>query len=387
MKKSRFIYTRTSIFIATILVGVILSGCGPSPEEQTSTAVALTATATTSTPTVTPTLTPTPTSTLEPTPDYIPAPRWMLLGQPGPNVEILGERWEYYGDVWREFSACIQYQQNDYTRHFEECFVVINEDDPTFTFDQVLSPFLENDYVKLIPKSTFGEVGQISLVGQIKDDGTARFLELLGTQKYIYLVEMGVTVLEDAPLQAIYEDLAADVMDYLLKDILQKSRVVLPTPTPLSNFQQNLFDFLGGLLVTEQEAGEGWEAIGDSISDTHVQLCRSFELRVNEDVLWVAFRNCIYDPPVGFEIGDLADSYSADDVLLESSHSYTGDFVLYGYYVGHTYYDAWLFQDSLLYQVTLDSRTPMGNSIENLFTQSVDDFLHNILMINLEKSG
>jgi len=60
------------IGLAIILIGVLLSGCGPSPEEQTATAVALTAAAATSTPTITPTFTPTPTSTPTPTPTPIP---------------------------------------------------------------------------------------------------------------------------------------------------------------------------------------------------------------------------------------------------------------------------------------------------------------------------
>ncbi len=61
-----------------MLIGVLLSGCGPSPEEQTATAVALTAAAATSTPTITatftitPTFTPTPTSTVTPTPTPLP---------------------------------------------------------------------------------------------------------------------------------------------------------------------------------------------------------------------------------------------------------------------------------------------------------------------------
>ena len=63
MKKSHFIYTRTVIFLAIILIGMILSGCGPSPEEQAATAAVLTAAAATSTPTTqpTPTITPSPT--------------------------------------------------------------------------------------------------------------------------------------------------------------------------------------------------------------------------------------------------------------------------------------------------------------------------------------
>lgn len=65
--------SKENIFgLAIILIGLLLSGCGPSPEEQTATAVALTAAAATDTPTPTLTPSPTPTSTPTPTPTPIP---------------------------------------------------------------------------------------------------------------------------------------------------------------------------------------------------------------------------------------------------------------------------------------------------------------------------
>ena len=62
-------YLRTGVF-ASILLCLLLVGCGPSADEQAATSVALTATAATDTPT--PTLTPTPTDT--PTPTATPVP-------------------------------------------------------------------------------------------------------------------------------------------------------------------------------------------------------------------------------------------------------------------------------------------------------------------------
>jgi len=52
---------------ALLILGALMSGCGPSPDEQTATAVALTAAAATSTPTITPTSTPRPAPTRTPT--------------------------------------------------------------------------------------------------------------------------------------------------------------------------------------------------------------------------------------------------------------------------------------------------------------------------------
>jgi len=51
------------IGLVVILIGMFITGCGPSPEEQAATAAAQTAAAATSTPTITPSPTPTPTPT------------------------------------------------------------------------------------------------------------------------------------------------------------------------------------------------------------------------------------------------------------------------------------------------------------------------------------
>ena len=60
-----------------LLIGLLSSGCGPSPEEQASTAAALTAAAATSTPS--PTSTPAPTFTPTPTPTPTPVPYALSL--------------------------------------------------------------------------------------------------------------------------------------------------------------------------------------------------------------------------------------------------------------------------------------------------------------------
>jgi hypothetical protein len=212
-------------------------------------------------------------------------------------------------------------------------------------------------------------------------------MELIATDEYLYLVEMVIEVDETVPLQAFYENQAADIIDYVLENTMQKSRAIPgPTPTPLSSNQQEVNDYLGRLLIEDLEAGEGWEAIYDNVSEGYVQICRIFELRVNADVYWVGFTNCIFDPPEGFEIEDVAGFYSDDSIILESAHSYEGDFVIYGFSTGHIYYEAWLYQDDLLYLVSLESRSLVGTTVESGFGENVDDFLYNMLMVNVEKN-
>ena len=92
MKKSHFIYTRISIFIAVILLGVILSGCGPSQTELDATATQVAASAletqtaaapsSTPSPTITPTAIPTATPTPTPEPDASAMLDWKELDLP-----------------------------------------------------------------------------------------------------------------------------------------------------------------------------------------------------------------------------------------------------------------------------------------------------------------
>lgn len=375
-----------------ILISASLSSaCGPSQAEldtaNTQAAAAQTANAPTltNTPPPTPTLTPQPTPTATET--YIPAPRWMLLAQPYFNIEILGETWEYYHDSWNASYACIRYQQDDYTRFFEQCFAIIDENTPTLTYEGILDPMLANGFEEIVPQTIFPNNDRISLSGMKKEENRVDFFEIIETQPYIFLVEMSVTVEEVNSLQEVYEEHAAEVMNYALLDSMQKSRAVpKPTSTPLSPDQQSVYDVFEDLLVTEQEAGEGWEALEDTVSKTNAQVCRDFELRVSVDVLWVAFYNCIFDLHPDFIIENVANLYQADIVVLESSHNYDGEFVIYGSSSGHFYFDAWLLQDGLLYLVGLESRVLAGGTIEDYFDDDVDDFLHKVLMINLDKS-
>jgi len=98
MKKSHFIYTRISIFIAAILLGVILSGCGPSQTELDATATQVAASvletqtaaapSSTPSPTITPTAIPTATPTPTPEPDASAMLAWEELDLP-PSFEAI----------------------------------------------------------------------------------------------------------------------------------------------------------------------------------------------------------------------------------------------------------------------------------------------------------
>lgn len=311
----------------------------------------------------------------------------MILGQPGSDVEILGERWNYTNDRWGETYGCIDYvREKGPNLFFEQCFAMV---DDALTFDAVLDPFLENDFGSLIPNNTFGDIGQISLVGKNLDGDpkTIEFFELIGTEKYILLVEMYVETDSDAPLQAIYESQAADIIDYVLQNSLHKSRILpKPTPTPLSPNQEVFYDSLAAKLITESEANtyHAWEDLGDKVSTKREQVCRNFQDRTNADVLWVAFGNCVVSvKDLPFE--DIAYIYSSpQDVIIESHHEYDDKFVLYAWQDGHTFFDAYLLDGEFLYVVMLESRTLAGQSVEDVMSEDIDDFFYNVLMINVQ---
>ncbi len=367
------------ISILVLIIGLIISGCGPGRLPG---------------PTLTPVPTVTPTSTATPIPpqtltpalsSYDPVPRWMILAQPGYSVEILGENWNYTSDRWGTTYGCIDYTRaNGPSISFEQCFAMV---DDTLTFEGLLAPFLGNDFASLVPNNTFGDIGQISLLGKRLDDPTiVEFFELIGTEKYILLVEIYVETDNDAPLQTIYENLAADIINYVLQDSLQKSRILpRPTPTPLPPNQESFYNSVVAKLITESQANMyhawetyAWEALGDDASTKRERVCRMFEDRTNEDILWVGFVNCVHSiKDMAFE--DIAYYYQYD-VLLESRHEYDNKFVLYGWQDGHTFFDAYLLDGEYLYLVSLELRT-VG---QPFFSEDIDDFLYNVLMINVQ---
>ncbi len=348
----------------------------------------------TSTPSPIPTATDTPTSTSSPIPptaseeENVVAPRWMILGQPGSSVEIFGETWNYSGDNWGEEFACINYtREGSDNMFFEQCFAVSQENQ---NFESVLEPFLTDGFERLEPKTRFEGIEQISLVGKPEAKNKKHFFEILQSKGYILLVEMNFVTEDNAPLQIIYEKSAADIIDYALRDSLQKSHLIAsPIATPIPQAQQKFYDVAAPLLITLPQAnslyGGTWDILGDRTSTQRVRVCRDFEDRTNADVLWVGFMNCVFSAQ-DFPFEEIAQYYkNPGDATLESSHTYDGQFALYAYQDGHTYFDAYLLAGDYIFLVGLESRTLAGAKPEDVFSQDVDDFIYSMLTANIGK--
>jgi len=114
------------------------------------------------------------------------------------------------------------------------------------------------------------------------------------------------------------------------------------------------------------------------------QVCRLFEDRTNVDVRWVKFQNCIFAAKE-FPFDGIADYYKqAGDTRLASSHEFEDDFVIYGYNDGHTFFDAYLLDGEFIYHVAVESRTLTGETVKDVFNQTMDDFIYNVLMTNIK---
>lgn len=386
----------------------VLSACGPSAEQVTSTALAAQA----QTQTAAPTFTPSPTATLVPTQTptprpvssiYNPVPRWMILGQPGRGVEILGEKWNYANDRWGETYGCIDYERPTGTHiRFEQCFAQTDKD---LTFESQQAQFLKNGFEVLEPNTNFGVAGQVTLLGKRLTGNSAKtieYFELIGVGKYILLVELYIETEDSAPLQTVYKSQIAQIMDYTLENSLQKAHMIAsPTPTPLSPVQVGYYDGFAKKLITNTEASdiylatwmgeaEGsldgtWEAIGDHTASKRQQVCRGFEDRTNADVRWVKFSNCVFATK-DFTFEGIAQYYKQPgDTALKSTHTYNNQFVVYGYNDGHTFIDAYLLEGEYIYYVSLESRTLTGETPEAVFNKTADDFIYKILMINASR--
>ena len=379
--------------IVVLLVTLLVTACNTTVAPPTPTATLSPA------PTSTPTSTPTNIPTSTPTPIPILtlsseikqgiAPRWMILAQPGTNVEILGQEWKYAGDNWGPEHACIDYVpvSGDSSTLLEQCFAMSREDR---NFSTVLEPFITRGFENLQPKTEFAGVEQISLVAKAEEENNKHFFEILQSQGYILLVEMNYTTDDNGTLQEIYEKNLADIIDYVLTDSLQKAHLVAPpTPTPVPQARQQYYNAMEPRLITLTEANSiysgNWDVLGDEVFKQRRQVCRDFEDRTNADVRWVYFFNCVIDiRDVQFEeIGEYYQDES--NVLLESSYTYEYPFVLYAYQVGHTYFDGFLQAGDYIYWVGLESRTLSGEGPEDVFSQAVDDFIHDVLMENIEQ--
>jgi len=315
----------------------------------------------------------------------------MILDQPFNNVEIFGEKWNYINDRWGDAYACISYSREQGTSiWFEQCFTLIYSEE--VSFENQHDQFLTAGYEELTPQNTFGDTGQIALLGMRLENNVIEFFEIIGIGSYVTLVELDIEMDDDSSLQSVYEEQVADIMDYVLKDSLQKSHLIpRPTATPLSPTQESFYTSLGNKLISELEANtlyEGsWETLSDFIDPENPMVCRDFEDRTNADVLWVGFSDCIilHHPNFNFDGFTEGIKKETENIVLKSSHQYENQFFLYGKFKGHTYFYAWMLDGDYLYYVILESRTIGEAKVENLFTKEVDDFIHAVLMLNAEK--
>lgn len=125
------------------------------------------------------------------------------------------------------------------------------------------------------------------------------------------------------------------------------------------------------------------------------RICRFFS-GVSWSVNPNAAMNCVNDvtPIILFEeviqlmyeIGVLYPS----DIELTPNFSYDYDFALYAHNAdnGHSFYDAFLLHEGVLFRATVSVGTPGGDTLETLFDEQgeiIETFLYNMLLINMEK--
>ncbi len=127
-----------------------------------------------------------------------------------------------------------------------------------------------------------------------------------------------------------------------------------------------------------------WVLIGDDVDTQRGSLCRKFEDRSNEDAPLVALFNCVYKREPGYQLSKLQESFP-DAVVLESASEYPEQSVIYGRDRMHMDFSAFVLQDNLLFYVFLESRALVGQTVKDVFSDYNDNFLHNVMMTNLER--
>ncbi|GAB4505408.1 MAG: hypothetical protein Fur0043_24030 [Anaerolineales bacterium] len=357
-------------------------------------------------PTKTPALSP---PTAIPPSDYVPAPRWMRIGagQLGRPIEIAGEQWAYQEDAYRDIMACISYlKEAEPPIFFEQCFAT---PDSGSTYENISQPFRDQGF-EIIPSQTTFPVAdhQEVFTKWISDHKPpyAKFFEILDVHGYLVTVEMNVFISQPESLEAAYREYAADILDFVVTDILQKAHFLpSPTPTPFASTLQSTYDQLSQKLITAAEANSIyppilingkiasdlehgiWEQLADFVDQDMV--CREFEDRTNDETKWWDVINCVFRLGAASKYASfdevLAQMVTPDDTELTSSHSYTSPFVIYGFQSGHSWFYAFLEDGDYVYFVQLEARTLQDQTLGDVFTKVEDDFIYDVLSINKGK--
>jgi hypothetical protein len=311
----------------------------------------------------------------------------MLLGLPYMAVDVLGSHCYYQTDSWGERYAYIAYECPELNvDRLSVRFTILKEGERAEDIFGELPPELN---AEIEVTSRYDEIGTYSVIAGLMDSRYTYF-SVLETDKYVYSVQIYFPEDATKTLEEFYISDVEEILHAVIQVSLKKSRAVpLPTPTPLSPQLQTSFDKLNGTLISEEEAMQfydgRWESLEDYVASDY--MCRRFEDRTNDDVLWVSFSNCIID-----QDSDVVDQlFPTGAVPLESSHAYDTEFVLWGGKAsnGHSIFAGWIVEGDFIYRVRLESRTisatPEGRPVEDVFDQTIDDFIYNVLMTNHEK--
>jgi len=147
------------------------------------------------------------------------------------------------------------------------------------------------------------------------------------------------------------------------------------------------------MLITEDEANAfyagTWKFDADAeYGDPDPAVCRDFVDDSAENLWYVSFYNCVFDPNPTRTLADSKESYPSA-TPLDSSHSNELDLLFYGYRsdADHMTYDMLTLQDGRLYMASVTHRNPTLGAGNVPQQSDIDDFLFKVLTANLSKSS
>gem|GEM_PF-2712191 len=331
-------------------------------------------------------------------------PSQMLIGVSGEDAVLAGENWLYKKDRKDNTYACITYiKDEENSAWVEQCFI---DAQLGIAIEDFFTPYIQDGYLPITPNNTFDDVGRVRIMAKYTEDeptGFIRSIEIIDVNGYIFSAEMAMITDNTAELQELYNEKLAEIMNFLLQDSLQKAKFFpRPAPTPLSPSEDRTYQELGDIILTTEEAnalyqvplmGFGtlidgrWTAIGDVVAAEPQIVCRDFEDRTNADVQWVSFTNCVIEfDDTQFEnyINSIKDEES---ITLTSQYQYEGDLRIFGYQEGHSSIFTVLKQGKYVYYIWMESRALAGQSLQDIYDAGMDDFIHQVLLTNLEHTA
>jgi hypothetical protein len=326
----------------------------------------------------------------------------LLPGAPGYSVEILGAECNYQTDSWGEQSAYIAYACPDLNVSWLSVrFTNLEEGESAMDVFGQLPP---EGGTLISPTDLFSEYDNLIISGRV-DDSKYDYFMVYETESFLISTEVFFPEDTTTTLEAFYLGNAESVLHAVLEIMLEKvkSGGAPPEPTPMAGKQQLLYNRVADWLVTEAQANElyqgasdmwgdpfdgTWAMLGDHVDGQREYVCREFQDRSNADAPLAAFLNCVYDVGPDYDLDQILEN-RPDAVVLESVFEYSDQSIIYGYInqYGHTSLKAYIYQDEYLIHVTVDSRTLMSQTPEDVFNEFNDGFIYNVLMVNLKRYG